>query len=147
MVIRSLLALLTLFSLSRRNLPNVTESVIKRTILMYGYNMRALIQVLQVGPTKLEQDIQEKVRRLETVRLINLMKLDADDTGNVSHNLLVIRCPEQPKPGTLEYLDSDVPTRAAASHAVMKKLILVHGRMVYLDTRIMLELSGGGPSL
>jgi len=110
---------------------------------MYGYNVRALIQVLQVGPTNLEQDIEEKVRRLETVSLSNLIKLDEDDTGNVSHNLLVIRCPKQPKPGTREYLSGDVPRMAAASHAVMKKLALVHGRKVYLDLSIMSELCGG----
>jgi len=38
--------------------------------------------------------------------------------------------------GTREYLGGDGPRMAAASHAVMKKLALVHGRKVYLDVSI-----------
>jgi len=98
-----------------------------------------LSQVFQFGPTNLEEHIDVKAQQLETVSLSSLIKLNVDDAGIVSHSLIVSRCARRPKPGTTEYLGGDVLRSAVASPAVWRKLVLHHGRKVYLDMTNMLD--------
>jgi hypothetical protein len=100
---------------------------------MFGYNMRALIQVLQVGPEILEADIQRQISRLDTTTLWSLTKLDEDNAGNVSHNLTVRTRPNQHQTNSAGYLLGDVSTDTVASPAVWKNLLLIQGREVYLQ--------------
>jgi hypothetical protein len=57
------------------------------------------------------------------VNLSSLMRLDAENAGVVTHSLLVSRSPDQPQPGSTQYLVGDVLQPAVASPAVWKKLL------------------------
>ena len=130
LVVHSLLALLTIFSLSRMNLPMRFTQEIRSAISYYGINMRGLRRVLRNGGKTIEHKIEQKVWRLPIADLNSLIQLDTDYTGNVAQILVVSRCPDQPEPGTIKYLDGDVLQRTIASPAVWKKL-LVRESMVY----------------
>lgn len=83
MVIHSLLALLTIFSLSRMDLPMRSVPDIQNAISHYGVNLRGLRHVLCNGSESIEHGIEERVQRLPIADLNSLVRLDADDTGNV----------------------------------------------------------------
>ena len=106
------------------NLAKGSKSQIKSAVSMYGHNMCSLRQVLQVGPTSLESEINRKVCQLGIADLQSLIKLDADYAGNATHGLIESRCPDQPEPGTNAYLLGDVLRSMAAVPAVRKKLLL-----------------------
>ena len=89
--------------------------------------MRSLRQVLEFGPTRLENEIDRKVRQLEIADLQSLIELDAGYSRSATHKLIVSSCPDQPKPGTKRYLIGDVLTSMTAIPAAWKKLLLVGG--------------------
>jgi hypothetical protein len=100
-----------------------SESAIGHAISEFGYSMRTLIQVLNEGPTRVEQDIKLKVGGLPFVNLSSLMRPDAENAGVVTYSLLVSRSLDQPQPGSTQYLVGDVLQPAVASPAVWKKLL------------------------
>jgi len=110
---------------SRMNLTKGSKSQIKSAVSMYGYDIRSLREVLQFGPASLENEIKVKVRQLDIVDLESLIKLDADHSDNATHSLIVSRCPDQPGPGTANYLTGDVLESEVAIPAVWKELLLV----------------------
>ena len=124
------------------NFPNnseMSEAKIRDTISMYGYSMRALIDVLQNGPAGLEGHIDMKAQQLSTVSLSSLTQLDCREVRTVYHSLVVGRRLDDPTPGTLAYFAGDVPRSAVASPAVWRKLVLHHGRKAYLDMTNLLD--------
>lgn len=102
--------------------------------------MRVLIQVLLNGPKTLEADIAKKLSELDIVKLNSLIRFDADFAGDMSHNLTVSKCDEQPEPDSEGYLGGDVLTSSIASPTVWKNLLIVHGRMVYLGQTNILDI-------
>ena len=102
--------------------------------------MRTLIQVLQGGLKSLEADIENGLKRLDIVKHNGLITLDEDSAGDLSHNLIVSKCFEQPEPDSEGYLGDDVPTSSVASPTVWKKLLIVQGRMVYLGHTNILDI-------
>jgi len=144
MVICSLLALLTLFSLSLRY-PRATQSKIKETIREYGYNMRTLAQVLRGGSARLMGDIAKRVADLSIVNVGSLTKREVEDAGNMSHSLIVSRCLESPQPDSPDYLEGDLLTSTIASPAVWRQLLSANGRKVYMEMSNMLDLFRGIP--
>jgi len=108
----------------------VTKDDIEAAITTFGYSARTLVHALTDGPKYFMRDIHAKVNQLRFVDLGSLVRLDAENTGKISHSLVVSRCLDQPGPSTLEYLGSDVLSSGVASPAVWTVLLEVHGRGV-----------------
>lgn len=107
---------------------------------MYGCNMRTLVDILRFGPKTHEEHINRKLSDLPVVDLNSLLKFDANNAGNVTHNLIVSGCPSQPELGTLDALAGDNLQHMVASRAVWKNLIRVRGKKVYLELRNMTDM-------
>jgi hypothetical protein len=107
---------------------------------MYGYNIRTLLQVLKGSPEILETTIEQRLNGLDIEKIQSMINLNADAAGDLSHSLIVSRCSQHPEPDSAGYHNGDVLRSSIASPAVWRKLLHVHGRVVYERLTNMLQL-------